>query len=50
MESDGVRKLTSLVQKAVDVVVLDGKNLGLREHSEMTVEQNLEYCLLVKSL
>ena len=48
MESDGVKKLTNLVQKAVAVVVLDGKNLGLRERFEMTVELNFEDCLLVK--
>ena len=50
MESDGVKKLTNLVQKAVAVVVLDGKNLGLREHSEMKVVLSLDYYLLGNKL
>ena len=48
MVSDVGKIRKNLLQIVVDVVVLDGKNLGLQEHSETKAVLNLEYCLLVK--
>lgn len=48
--SDAVMIRKNLLQIAVVGVVLDGKNLGLREHSEMKVVLSLDYYLLGNKL